>query len=156
MAGKIEARLQELGITLPKANKAVANYVPYVITGNLIFVSGQITMLDGELKYIGRYGENLGVEDGMAAARLCGLHLISQVKEAVGGDLDRITRVVKLGGFVASMPEFTDQPKIVNGASDLMVEVFGEPVGQHARAAVGVAALPLGVSVEIDGVFEFA
>jgi len=156
MAGKIEARLQELGITLPKANKAVANYVPYVITGNLIFVSGQITMLDGELKYIGRYGENLSVEDGMAAARLCGLHLISQIKEAVGGDLDRITRVVKLGGFVASMPEFTDQPKIINGASDLMVEVFGEPVGQHARAAVGVAALPLGVSVEIDGVFEFA
>jgi len=156
MAGKIETRLQELGISLPTANKAVANYVPYVISGNRIYTSGQITMLDGELKYIGRLGENLSVEDGMAAARLCGLHLIAQVKEALDGDLDRITRVIKLGGFVASMPEFTDQPKVVNGASDLMVEVFGEPVGQHARTAVGVAALPLGVSVEIDGIFEFA
>lgn len=155
MSGNIDARLQKLGITLPTANKAVANYVPYVITGNLIYTSGQITMLDGELKYIGRLGENLSVEDGMAAARLCGLHLISQVREALGGDLDRVTRIVKLGGFVNSMPEFTDQPQVINGASDLMVEVFGEK-GQHARSAVGVAALPLGVSVEIDGVFEFA
>jgi len=155
MAGNIDARLQKLGITLPTANKAVANYVPYVITGNLIYTSGQITMLDGELKYIGRLGENLSVEDGMAAARLCGLHLISQVKEALDGDLDRVTRIIKLGGFVNSMPEFTDQPQVINGASDLMVEVFGEK-GQHARSAVGVAALPLGVSVEIDGVFEFA
>jgi len=155
MAGNIDARLQKLGITLPTANKAVANYVPYVITGNLIYTSGQITMLDGELKYIGRLGENLSVEDGMAAARLCGLHLISQVKEALGGDLDRVTRIIKLGGFVNSMPEFTDQPQVINGASNLMVEVFGEK-GQHARSAVGVAALPLGVSVEIDGVFEFA
>ncbi|SCA55203.1 Endoribonuclease L-PSP family protein [Candidatus Terasakiella magnetica] len=154
MAGKIDARLNELGITLPTANKAVANYVPYVITGNLIHVSGQITMLNGELKYIGRLGENLGVEDGMAAARLCGLNLITQVKEALGGDLDRVTRVVKLGGFVNGTPEFTDQPQVINGASDLMVEVFGD-VGRHARAAVGVASLPLGISVEIDGIFEF-
>ncbi len=155
MAGKIEARLQALGIELPQANKAVANYVPTVISGNQIFVSGQITMLNGELKYIGRLGENLGVEDGMAAARLCGLNLIAQVKAALDGDLDRVTRVVKLGGFVNCTPEFTDQPQVINGTSDLMVEVF-EEIGQHARAAVGVAALPLGVSVEVDGIFEFA
>ncbi|WP_135077624.1 RidA family protein [Terasakiella sp. SH-1] len=156
MAGKIEARLQDLAITLPTANKAVANYVPYVMSGNLIHVSGQITMLNGELKYIGRLGENLSVEDGIAAARLCGLNLIAQVKNALDGDLDRITRVVKLGGFVNGTPEFTDQPLVINGASDLMVEVFGDQVGQHARAAVGVASLPLGISVEIDGIFEFA
>ena len=155
MAGKIDAHLQELGIELPQANKAVANYVPTVTSGNLIYVSGQITMLDGELKYIGRLGENLTVEDGMSAARLCGLNLVAQVKAALDGDLDRITRVVKLGGFVNCTPEFTEQPSVINGASDLMVEVFGE-VGQHARAAVGVASLPLGVSVEVDGIFEFA
>ncbi len=155
MAGKIEQRLEELGITLPHANKAVGNYVPAIISGNQIFVSGQITMLDGELKYIGRLGENMSLEDGMSAARLCGLNLISQVKAALDDDLDRVTKVIKLGGFVASTPEFTEQPKVINGASDLMVEVFGE-AGKHARAAVGVAALPLGVSVEVDGIFEFA
>ncbi|NVK17943.1 MAG: RidA family protein [Methylocystaceae bacterium] len=154
MAGKIDTRLAELGITLPNANAAVGNYVPTLITGNQIFVSGQITMLDGELKYIGRIGESLNVEDGMAAARLCGLNLISQVRAALDGDLDRITRVIKLGGFVNSTPEFTEQPKVLNGASDLMVEVFGER-GKHTRSAVGVAALPLGICVEIDGIFEF-
>jgi len=155
MAGNIEARLQELGIELPQTTKAVANYVPFVKSGNLIHVSGQITMLNGELKYIGRLGENLTVEDGMAAARLCGLNLIAQIKAALDGDLDRIVRVVKLGAFVNSTHEFTDQPQVVNGASDLMVEVFGDK-GIHARSAVGVAALPLGISVEIDGIFEFA
>lgn len=155
MAGKIDARLAELGITLPNANLAVGNYVPTLITGNHIFVSGQITMLDGELKYLGRIGESLSVEDGMAAARLCGLNLISQVRAALEGDLDRITRVVKLGGFVNGTPEFTDHPKVLNGASDLMVEVFGD-AGKHTRSAVGVEALPLGVSVEVDGIFEFA
>ena len=154
MTSKIEARLKTLGIELPEANPAVGNYLPYVVTGNLIFFSGQITMLNGELKYIGRLGEALSVEDGMAAARLCGLNLIAQAGAALDGNLDRITRVVKLGGFVNCTNEFTDQPKVINGASDLMVEVFGD-AGKHARAAVGVSALPLGVSVEVDGVFEF-
>lgn len=155
MAGRIERRLKELGIELPQANKAVGNYVPTLITGNLIFISGQITMLDGELKYLGRLGEALSVEDGMSAARLCGLNLIAQAHAAMEGDLDRITRVVKLGGFVNGTHEFSDQPKVLNGASDLMVEVFGE-AGKHTRSAVGVASLPLGISVEIDGIFEFA
>ncbi|MDV7338572.1 RidA family protein [Terasakiella sp. A23] len=154
MTGKIAARLEELGIELPEANAAVGNYVPTLKSGNLIYVSGQITMLNGELKYLGRLGENLTVEDGMAAARLCGLNLIAQVRAALDGDLDRVTRVVKLGGFVNGTHEFSDQPKVINGASDLMVEVFGE-AGKHTRAAVGVAALPLGVSVEVDGIFEF-
>jgi enamine deaminase RidA (YjgF/YER057c/UK114 family) len=155
MAGMIAARLKTLGIELPNANPAVGNYVPYVITGNLIYVSGQLTMLNGELKYIGRLGEALSLEDGMAAARLCGLNLISQIQTALEGDLDRITRVVKLGGYVNCTHEFSGQPKVINGASDLMVEVFGQEIGKHARAAVGVSALPLGVSVEIDGIFEF-
>lgn len=154
MAGKIDARLKELGIELPQANAAVGNYVPSLISGNLIYVSGQITMLNGELKYIGRLGEDMSLENGMAAARLCGLNLISQVQGALDGDLDRVTRVIKLGGFVNATPEFTDHPKVINGASDLMVEVFGD-VGKHTRAAVGVTALPLGVSVEVDGIFEF-
>lgn len=155
MTGKIDARLEEMGIDLPQANPAVGNYVPTLISGNLIYVSGQITMLNGELKYMGRLGESLSVEDGMAAARLCGLNLIAQVKQALDGDLDRVTRVVKLGGYVNGTHEFTEQPQVLNGASDLMVEVFGE-IGKHTRAAVGVAALPLGISVEIDGIFEFA
>ncbi len=154
MTGKIAARLTELGIELPEVNAAVGNYVPTVISGNHIYVSGQITMLNGELKYLGRLGEGLTVEDGMAAARLCGLNLVAQVAAALDGDLDRVTRVVKLGGFVNGTQEFSDQPKVLNGASDLMVEIFGD-VGKHTRAAVGVAALPLGVSVEVDGIFEF-
>lgn len=155
MSGKIEQRLAELGIELPEATRAVGNYVPTLITGNYLYLSGQITMLNGELKYIGRLGENLSVEDGMAAARLCGLNMIAQVKEALDGDLDRVKQVIKLGGFVNGTPEFTDQPKVLNGASDLMVEVFGE-AGKHTRSAVGVASLPLGISVEVDGIFEIA
>ncbi|WP_417789964.1 RidA family protein [Terasakiella pusilla] len=155
MSGKIEQRLAELGIELPEATRAVGNYVPTLITGNYLYLSGQITILNGELKYIGRLGENLSVEDGMAAARLCGLNMIAQVKAALDGDLDRVKQVIKLGGFVNGTPEFTDQPKVLNGASDLMVEVFGD-VGKHTRSAVGVASLPLGISVEVDGIFEIA
>ena len=154
MAGKIDARLAELGITLPQANAPVANYLPYVRSGNLVHVSGQITMENGELKFLGKLGKEFKVEDGQKAARLCALNLIAQVRAAIG-DLDNVTRVVKLNAFVNSAPEFTDQPKVVNGASDTMVEVFGD-VGKHARSAVGVASLPLGVAVEIDGVFEVA
>ncbi|WP_417843960.1 RidA family protein [Thalassospira sp.] len=154
MSGKIDARLTELGITLPQANAPVANYLPYVRSGNLVNISGQITMENGELKFIGKLGKEYGVEEGQKAARLCALNLIAQVRAAVG-DLDKVTRVVKLNAFVNSAPEFTDQPKVVNGASDTMVEIFGD-VGKHARSAVGVASLPLGVAVEIDGVFEVA
>ncbi|MFV1851241.1 MAG: RidA family protein [Thalassospira sp.] len=154
MAGKIDARLAELGITLPQATAPVANYVPYVVSGSLVHISGQITMENGELKFVGKLGKDYDVETGQKAARLCALNLIAQLKSAIG-DLDKVTRVVKLNAFVNSAPEFTDQPKVVNGASDTMVEVFGE-VGKHARSAVGVASLPLGVAVEIDGIFEFA
>ncbi|OSQ43386.1 RidA family protein [Thalassospira sp. MCCC 1A01428] len=154
MSGKIDARLSELGITLPQANAPVANYLPYVRSGNLVNISGQITMENGELKFIGKLGKEYDVEEGQKAARLCALNLIAQVRAAVG-DLDKVTRVVKLNAFVNSAPEFTDQPKVVNGASDTMVEIFGD-VGKHARSAVGVASLPLGVAVEIDGVFEVA
>jgi len=153
MAGKTEARLSELGIELPEAAAPAANYVPYVITGNLVFISGQITMWNGTLMYKGRLGENLSLDDGLAAARLCALNLIAQLKAACDGDLDRVSRCVRLGGFVNCTPDFTDHPKIVNGASDLMVEIFGE-AGKHARAAVGCSSLPLGASVEIEGVFE--
>jgi len=152
MSGRIEARLKELGIALPAAAAPAANYVPFVATGNLVFVSGQLPFENGQLRHKGIVGAGVSVEDAQAAARLCALNLIAQVRTAVG-DLDMVARVVKLGGFVASAPNFTDQSKVINGASDLMVEVFGD-LGRHARAAVGVAALPLGVSVEIDGVFE--
>lgn len=155
MTGSIDKRLAELGIVVPEPAAPAANYVPYTISGNLIFVSGQITMKDGALVYLGRLGEDLSVEDGYRAARLCALNLIAQAREACGGDLDRIARVVKLGGFVNAAPDFTDHPKVINGASDLMVEVFGD-LGRHARFAVGAPSLPLGVSVEVDGLFEMA
>lgn len=154
MAGKIDAHLADLGITLPTATAPVGNYVPYVISGNLVHISGQITMENGELKFIGKLGADYDVETGQKAARLCALNLVAQLKTAIG-DLDKVTRVVKLNAFVNSAPDFTDQPKVVNGASDTMVEIFGD-AGKHARSAVGVAALPLGVAVEIDGIFEVA
>lgn len=150
---KIDARIEELGLTLPAAAAPAANYVPYVKTGNLVFVSGQITLKDGDLQFVGRVGEDFTTEEAYDAAKLCGLNLIAQVKAACGGDLDRVKRVVRLGGFVNCTPAFTDQPKVINGASDLMAEVFGD-AGKHARAAVGVNTLPLGVAVEVEGVFE--
>ena len=152
MSGRIDARLKELGIVLPKAAAPAANYVPFVRTGNLVFVSGQLPFENAELKHKGIVGSSVSVEDAVKAARLCALNLIAQLHAAVG-DLDMVARVVKLTGFVASTAAFTEQPKVINGASDLMVEVFGD-LGKHARAAVGVAALPLGVAVEVDGVFE--
>lgn len=153
MSGKIEARLKELGIELPDATAPAANYIPYVVSGKLIFLSGQITLLNGKIEYIGKIGEEFTVEEGYQAARLCGLNLITQAKAAAGGDLDKIKRVVKLGGFVNAVAGFTNQPEVINGASDLMVEVFGDN-GRHARAAVSAGALPRNVAVEIDGVFE--
>ena len=155
MPGKIDARLAELGIALPEPAAPAGAYVPYVVTGSLVFVAGQITLENGDIKYKGRLGESMGVDEGYAAARLCGLNLLAQVRGACAGDLDRVKRVVRLGGFVNSAAVFTDQAKVINGASDLMVEVFGDP-GRHARAAVGAPSLPLGVSVEVDGIFEIA
>ena len=148
-----DARIAQLGITLPDAPAPAANYVPYVQSGNLLFVSGQISAgPDGLLR--GRLGEDMDAAAGAAAARACGLALIAQARAALGS-LDRIARVVKLSGFVNSTPDFTDQPEVVNGCSDLMVEVFGES-GRHARAAVSAAALPRGVAVEVEAIFEIA
>jgi enamine deaminase RidA (YjgF/YER057c/UK114 family) len=155
MGATVEDRLAELGIELPAPAAPAANYVPYVVSGNLVFVSGQIPVAGGEVLFKGTLGGDLSVDDGYQAARLCGLNIIAQAGAAVG-DLNRVTRVVKLGGFVACTPAFTDQPKVINGASDLMVQVFGEPAGQHARFAVGAPALQLGVAVEVDAVIEFA
>ncbi len=155
MAGNVEQRLIDMGIELPQPAAPAANYVPFVPSGNLIFVSGQVTMLNGELQYLGCVGDNLSVEDGYQAARLCAINLIAQVKEACYGDLDRVTQVVKLGGFVNCTADFTDQPKVINGASDLIAEAFGD-AGKHARFAVGAPSLPLGVAVEVDGIFEIA
>ena len=152
MTNQIEHRLSELGLSLPDAPAPAANYVPFVQSGALVFISGQISAgPDGPIT--GKLGAGLEVEQGVAAARACGLALMAQLRAACGGDLTRLKRVVKLTGFVNCTPDFTDQPKVVNGCSDLMVAVFGE-AGRHARAAVGAPSLPLGVAVEIEGVFE--
>lgn len=155
MAGKIDARLAELKIELPKAAAPVANYVPTVQIGNTLYVSGQVTVWNGEFKYVGKLGKEYSVEDGQKAARLCGLNIIAQTKAALGGDLDRVKRIAKLGVFVNSTDDFGDQPKVANGVSDLMVEVFGE-AGKHARFAVGTNVLPLNLAVEVDAVIEVA
>jgi len=155
MTSQIESRLAELNIHIPEAAAPAANYVPYTLTGTLVFVSGQITIENGEIRYRGKVGEDFSVQEAQKAARLCALNLVSQLRAACGGDLDRVRRVVKLGGFVNSAPDFNEQHLVINGASDLMVEVFGD-AGRHARAAVGVSALPLGVAVEVDGVFEIS
>lgn len=153
MVGTIDKRLGDLGIELPPANAPAGNYDPFVRTGDLLFISGQIPVIDGKPAFIGTLGSELNVEDGAMAARTCALSILAQAREALGGDLDRVVRCVKLSGFVASTPDFGDQPKVINGASDLMVEVFGE-AGRHARAAVGMASLPLGVAVEVEAIFE--
>lgn len=145
----IEARLTELGHTLPTPAAPVAAYVPVVIAGGLAHVSGQVSMKDGQL-IKGRLGEDVSLEDGIAAAQACGLMILAQLKAALGS-LDRVERVVKLGAYVNSAGDFTDQPKVANGASELMQAVFGE-AGRHARSAVGVPTLPLGVAVEIDAI----
>ena len=154
MAGGIARRLAELKIQLPNPSVPAANYVPFTVSGPLVFVAGQVSQWNGERRYKGKVGDSLTIEDAHAAARLCALNLLAHLQVACGGDLDRVTRVIRLGGFVNCTPEFTDQPKCVNGASDLMVEVFGKEIGSHARTAVGVASLPGGVSVEVDGIFE--
>jgi enamine deaminase RidA (YjgF/YER057c/UK114 family) len=155
MPGRIDARLAELKLELPKAAAPVANYVPVVIVGNLAFLSGQVTAWNGEFKFRGKLGRDFTIEQGQEAARICALNIIAQLKAALGGDLDRVKRCVRLGVFVNSMPEFTDQPKVGNGASDLLVQIFGD-AGKHARTAIGTNALPLDVAVEIDAIFEIA
>ena len=152
MAGKTDARIAELQLELPKAAAPVANYVPVVIAGNTAYVSGQVTVFNGEFKYQGKLGKEYSVEDGQKAARMCGLNIIAQLRAALG-DLDRVKRVCKLGVFVNCEASFTDQPKVANGVSDLMVEVFGD-AGKHARSAVGVNVLPLNVAVEVDAIVE--
>jgi len=152
MANRVKARLTELGIDLPEVAAPAGNYLPTVQAGNLLYVSGQLPLRNGEVAHRGRLGDGLAVDDGIAAARLCALNIVAQAKAALG-DLDRVRRVVKLTGYVASAPDFTEQPTVINGASDLMVDVFGT-AGRHARAAVGVAALPLGAAVEIEAVLE--
>jgi len=154
MSGKIDARLAELGITLPAAAAPAANYVPFVLTGNQLWVAGQVCFWDGKLKYRGKVGADISVEDGIDAARVCGLNILAQAKAALG-DLDRVVRVIKLGGFVNAPGSFSEHPKIINGASDLIVDVFGDK-GKHARFAVGASGLPLDSSVEIDAVMEVA
>lgn len=147
-----EQNLIDLGITLPQPTSPVANYVPYIISHNLVFISGQVSLGPQGL-IAGKLGVDLDLDKGVEAARACGINLIAQLNEAVGGDLTRVQRVIKLGGFVNCTSDFLDHPKVMNGASDLMVAVFGE-AGRHARAAVGAPSLPLGAAVEIDGVFE--
>jgi enamine deaminase RidA (YjgF/YER057c/UK114 family) len=155
MSGPISRRLAELGIDLPTPAAAVANYVPFVISGNLVFVSGQLPLEAGKLAVTGKLGAGLDVADGQKAARLCALNLLAQARAAAGGDIERVKRLVRLTAFVASAPDFTDQPKVVNGASDLMVDVLGD-AGRHARVAVGAPSLPLDAAVEIEGIFELA
>ncbi len=151
---RIDTRLAELGIVLPDPVAPVANYVPYVVSGNQVFISGQVSIGANGL-ITGKLGADMSVEQGIEAAHACGVNLIAQLRAACGGDLNRVKRVVKLGGFVNCTPDFVDQPKVVNGTSDLMVAVFGD-AGRHARAAVGTPSLPLGAAVEVDGVFEIA
>ena len=148
-----EKKLTELGIALPKLSAPIANYVGSVRSGNLLYVSGQLCLgADGKLVATGKLGGGVSVEDGQKAARACAINLLAQIKAAVG-DLDKVTRVVRLGGFITSAPSFLDGPKVMNGASDLIVEVFGDK-GRHARTTVGVAVLPLDAAVEVEGLFE--
>ena len=151
--GMIEERLQELGIDLPEAAAPAANYVPFVVSGNLVFISGQVPVVDGELKYRGKVGQDYTLEEAKECAELVAVNILSVLRQACDGELDRVRRCVKLGGFVNCVPEFDQQPKVINGASDLMVQVFGE-IGRHARFAVGSNSLPFDVAVEIDAIFE--
>jgi enamine deaminase RidA (YjgF/YER057c/UK114 family) len=152
MPGRIDARLKELGIELPAASKPTFSFVPCVRTGQTLFVSGQVTMWNGERRHVGKLGREISIEEGQKAARLCALNVLAQAKEFLG-DLDQVTRVVMVQGFVNATPEFTDHPKVVNGASDLFVELYGE-AGKHARFAIGAGSLPFNVAVEVAAVLE--
>ncbi len=153
MADPINQRLKELKIDLPETPNPVANYLPYTITGNLVFISGQIPFFEGQLLYSGKIGEDISIEDGQKAARICGLNLLSQLNQACDQSLNRVSRVIKIGGFVNSTSIFKEHALVINGVSNLMVEVFQDR-GKHARAAIGCSSLPLGASVEVEAIFE--
>jgi enamine deaminase RidA (YjgF/YER057c/UK114 family) len=151
--GSIETRLKELGIELPEPSTPGANYVPFVHTGGLLFLTGQLSQWNGERRFIGQLGREFDVPEGQQAARLCALNLVAHLRAALEGDLDRVVRVVRVAGYVSSAPGFGGQSQVMNGASDLFVELFGQ-AGRHTRMAVGVSALPYGVAVEVEAVFE--
>jgi enamine deaminase RidA (YjgF/YER057c/UK114 family) len=153
--GIVDKRLAEGRIELPQPSKPGANYAPFARSGNLLFMTGQLSQWNGERRFIGKLGREFNVEQGQQAARLCGLNLIAHLRAALAGDLDRLTRCLRIAGFVNSMPDFHGQSQVIDGASDLFVEVFGE-AGRHTRMAVGVAALPYDVAVEVEAVFEVA
>jgi enamine deaminase RidA (YjgF/YER057c/UK114 family) len=155
MSDQIAARLKEMGISLPQAAAPAANYVSYVISGNVLYISGQLPIEDGKIAVTGHLGRNVDVATGQRAAELCVINILAQASAALGGDLGRIKRVIKLNGFVASVPEFVEQHLVINGASNLIANVLGD-AGKHARAAVGMAALPLNAAVEIDAIMEIA
>jgi enamine deaminase RidA (YjgF/YER057c/UK114 family) len=155
MAGVIEAKLAELGITVPQVAAPLANYIGYNIVGKLVVVSGQIPLVDGKIAVTGKVGAGVSVEQGQHAARICFVNLLAQLKAATGGDLDQVKRVVRLGGFIAAGPDFTQHALVMNGASDMAVAVFGEK-GRHARTTIGVPALPGDAAVEVEGMFELA
>lgn len=153
MSGTIDQRLEELGISLPEPPAPAANYVPFTLSGTTLYIAGQVPFRDGKLHYRGKVGDDLSVEEAQEAARLVGLNILAVARAGLGGSLDRVRRCLKLGGFVNCTPDFGQHPAVVNGASDLMVDVLGD-AGRHARFAVGVNALPFNVAVEIDAVFE--
>jgi enamine deaminase RidA (YjgF/YER057c/UK114 family) len=155
MSGRVEKKLQELGITLPTPMAPLANYVPFVRTGDLVVVSGQVPAVDGKIAVTGKVGDGLSIEQGQHAARLCFINVLVHIKAACGGDLDRVQQVVRLGGFIAAPASFSGHALVMNGASDLAVAVFGE-AGRHARAAVGVPSLPGDAAVEVEGLFRIA
>lgn len=153
MSKTVQQRLNALGITLPEPPKPVASYVGFVRSGNLVFISGQLPYVEGKLQTTGKLGAEVGLEQGIAQARICAINLLAQAQMACGGNLDLVRRCVRLGGFIACTPQFSEHPKVINGASDLMLEVLGES-GRHARTSVGVASLPLNACVEVDAIFE--
>jgi enamine deaminase RidA (YjgF/YER057c/UK114 family) len=155
MAGRIEARLQALGIALPTPAAPIANYVPFTVSGRLVVISGQIPLQDGKVAFTGKVGAEVTPDQGRDAARLCFINLLAQLRAAAGGDLDRVARVLRLGGFIAAPASFTQHAAVMNGASDLAVEVFGE-AGRHARSTIGVPSLPADAAVEVEGMFELA
>ena len=154
MAGRIDSKLAELGITLPVPAAPLANYVPFVVVGPLVIISGQLPLVDGKIAFTGQVNR-ASIEQGQQAAQRCFVNLLAQLKLACDGDLDRVRRVVRLGGFIASPPDFTEQASVMNGASDLAVAVFGE-AGRHARTTVGVPSLPANAAVEVEGLFEIS
>ena len=155
MTSPAELNLKNLGITLPEAPSPAANYMPYVIVGDMVYVSGQVPFVNGGLQVTGKVGDTVTIEQAAGEARICAINLLAQLKHACGGDLSRVVQVVKLGGFVACTNDFTDQPEVMNGASNLMVDAFGE-AGRHARFAIGTNAVPRGTCVEVEGIFQIS